>query len=292
MPRKAKDEKIELNVEKNKLKEEAANKKITKKTSSLDVKNTSKKNSTAKTKTTNKAVKKTSTKKETAKRASSKASSSSSKKTTKKKTVPVINEYYDLPFRYNQSVVKILAQTPNTLFVYWDISDEDRLSYTEKYGENFFNETRPYLFITNETKGYSFEVEINDFANSWYLHIDDADCKYKIELRRKFVFNSENSRSTSDSPFNSNDYISITSSNEIDAPNDHILFDKIGNSVFFRNIKTNIVEEKNIFSLSFLKNMGKVYNIYDVYKEIYQDELDSDKFELNIPSSSKGVNND
>ena len=178
------------------------------------------------------------------------------------------------------------------MFVYWDISNEDRLSYIEKYGENFFNETRPYLFIINETKGYSFEVEINDFANSWYLHINDADCKYKIELRRKFVFNSENSRSTSDSPFNSNDYISITSSNEIDAPNDHILFDKLGSSVFFRNIKTNIVEEKNIFSLSFLKNMGKVYNIYDVYKEIYQDELDSDKFELNIPSSSKGVNND
>ena len=178
------------------------------------------------------------------------------------------------------------------MFVYWDISNEDRLSYIEKYGENFFNETKPYLFIINETKGYSFEVEINDFANSWYLHIDDADCKYKIELRRKFVFNSENSRSTSDSPFNSNNYISITSSNEIDAPNDHILFDKLGSSVFFRNIKTNIVEEKNIFSLSFLKNMGKVYNIYDVYKEIYQDELDSDKFELNIPSSSKGVNND
>ena len=282
MPRKAKDEKIEL-------KKEAANKKITKKTSSLDVKKTSKKNSTAKTKAPSKTVKKTSTKKETAKKVSSKDSSSASKRTTKKKTVPVIN---DLPFRYNQSVVKILAQTPNTLFVYCDISNEDRLSYIEKYGENFFNETKPYLFIINETKGYSFEVEINDFANSWYLHIDDADCKYKIELRRKFVFNSENSRSTSDSPFNSNNYISITSSNEIDAPNDHILFDKLGSSVFFRNIKTNIVEEKNIFSLSFLKNMGKVYNIYDVYKEIYQDELDSDKFELNIPSSSKGVNND
>lgn len=292
MPKKAKDEKNELNVEKNKFKKEDSNKKVTKKTSSSVVKKTSEKDSTAKTKTPSKTVKKTSTKKETAKKVSSKASSSASKKTTKKKTVPVINEYYDLPFRYNQSVVKILAQTPNTLFVYWDISDEDRLSYIEKYGKNFFNETRPYLLIINETKGYSFEVEINDFANSWYLHIDDADCKYKIELRRKFVFNSENSRSTSDSPFNSNDYISITSSNEIDAPNDHILFDKIGSSVFFRNIKTNIVEEKNIFSLSFLKNIGKVYNIYDVYKEIYQDELDSDKFELNIPSSSKGVNHD
>ena len=29
---------------------------------------------------------------------------------------------------------------------------------------------------------YAFEVEINDFANSWYLHVNDANCDYKIEL--------------------------------------------------------------------------------------------------------------
>ena len=46
------------------------------------------------------------------------------RKTTKKKVEIV--EYYDLPYRYNQTVVKVLAQTPNTLFVYWDISDDDR----------------------------------------------------------------------------------------------------------------------------------------------------------------------
>ena len=35
-------------------------------------------------------------------------------------------EYYDLPYRYNQTVVRVLAQTPTTLFIYWDISDIDR----------------------------------------------------------------------------------------------------------------------------------------------------------------------
>ena len=211
---------------------------------------------------------------------------------------PIIaTEYYDLPFRYNQTVVRILAQTPTTLFIYWDISDEDRNSYIQKYGKNFFENTRPYLIVTNKTMNYTFEVEINDFANSWYLHIHDADCEYKVELGRKFIVDSQNNVSVVETvssqenrvqfeSYKVNDYLYITSSNELEMPNDHILFDKLGSSVFFRNTKTNITEEKNISSISFLQKIGKVYNIYDLYKEIYQDELISDEFGLNLPSSS------
>lgn len=224
-----------------------------------------------------------------------------SKKSNTVKVSPIIaTEYYDLPFRYNQTVVRILAQTPTTLFIYWDISDEDRNSYIQKYGENFFEHTRPYLIITNKTMNYTFEVEINDFANSWYLHIHDADCEYKVELGRKFIVDSQNSVSMeantsfqeNTSQFESykaNDYLYITSSNMLETPNDHILFDKLGSSVFFRNTKTNITEEKNISSISFLQKIGKVYNIYDLYKEIYQDELISDEFGLNLPSSSSSI---
>ena len=79
-------------------------------------------------------------------------------------------EYYDLPYRYNQTVIRVLAQTPSTLFIYWDISDKDRKNFEKQYGENFFQETKPVLIVHNDTLGYSFEVEINDFANSWYLH--------------------------------------------------------------------------------------------------------------------------
>ena len=77
-----------------------------------------------------------------------------------------IVEYYDLPYRYNQTVVKILAQTPNILFVYWDISDTDRNNFISQYGENFFNNTIPVLLIINKTMNYSYEIQINDFANS------------------------------------------------------------------------------------------------------------------------------
>ena len=50
-------------------------------------------------------------------------------------------EYYDLPYRYNETVVKILAQTPKRMFVYWDISDSDREKYIKTFCEDLFEKT-------------------------------------------------------------------------------------------------------------------------------------------------------
>ena len=183
---------------------------------------------------------------------------------TKKIIKPTPVEYYDLPYSYNQTVVKVLAQTPKTLFVYWEISEDDKEKFKEQYGENFFETTKPVLIIHNETLNYSFEVEINDFANSWYLHVNDSKADYKIELGRRYFDNFNNNIS--------NNYVYVTSSNEIESPNDHILFDKSQNMVYFRNVKTNVETKKDVSSLSFIKNMGKIYNIYDLYKKIYKEE--------------------
>lgn len=318
MPRKAKEKEVELNNLIKESKQEVNSSKIAKKTSVTKrtaakksmVKEITNKKSTSqkatiksdsktkkrlspsKSKVANSSV---SSKKTTIKNATAKTKSTR-KSSTKTEKTPIIIEYYDLPFRYNQTIVKILAQTPNILFIYWDISDDDRNAYNQKYGPDFFQNTRPYLIITNETMRYTFEVEINDFANSWYLHVNDADCQYKVELGRKFIVDSSH-----DSPSEShnledyfkpfvnymaNDYLSITSSNEIEMPNNRILFDRLGKSVFFRNVKTNIMNEKDISSLSFLQKVGKVYNIYDLYKEIYKDEFILDEFGLNLPSSN------
>ena len=141
---------------------------------------TTKKKSTTKS-TTKKASTKTVAKKSTAK----KTTTSKRKRTTTKKQKVDIVEYYDLPYRYNQTVVKVLAQTPTNLFIYWDISDKDRENYKAQYGEDFFETTKPVLIIHNITMNYSFEIDINDFANSWYLHVNDAKCDYKIELGRR-----------------------------------------------------------------------------------------------------------
>ena len=318
MPRKSKDEldildNEKINNKKTSTKESVATSKNstkamnTQKTKSSKVNNSNTKNTSKSKKANSKSAKTTSaskkvtssksaktanaSKKATSSKSAKKATSSTKvtkKRATKKSSAekPIISnvEYYDLPYRYNETVVKILAQTPTNLFVYWDISDADRNSYIEKYGEDFFNNTKPVLIITNKTMNYSFEVEINDYANSWYVHLNDAYCDYSVELGRRPIYANSNIA----------EYVHISTSNDMEMPNNHILFDRLGKSVFFRNIKNNFVEEKEISSITFMKNIGKVYNIYEIYKQLYKDEialeeLDKDNIKLNLSSSNSST---
>ena len=81
-------------------------------------------------------------------------------------------------------------------------------------------------------------------------------------------------------------YIPITSSNEVESPNDHILFEKTQEMVYFRNVKDNTITAKNIASLNFVKSIGKVYKVNDFYKKFYKDE-DLDSFDkIQNPSSN------
>ena len=287
MPRRTKEQ-IELDNKEKEVKKAKTTKSTTKKTTVKKTTTTKKAVATTKKK---EPVKKATTKKETTKKTSSttkKATKTTSKKTSvakktttrkkavkkQEKVVPV--EYYDLPYRYNQTIVKVLAQTPSTLFIYWDISDEDRKNYEKHYGEDFFNNTKPVLIVYNDTLGYSFEVEINDFANSWYLHVADSKCDYRIELGRRPIVKTEKIQ---------DDYIYVTTSNEMQAPNNKILFNKEQKMVYFKNVKTGNITEKPINTLSFITNIGKIYDIYDLYKEIYQDENVEGIYDLKNPSS-------
>lgn len=232
-------------------------------------------------KSSSKTTKKTSTKTSTASKTTKTAKTT---KATKNKSITSQVEYYDLPYRYNETVVKILAQTPTTLFIYWDIADTDRKNFTQKYGNDFFEKTKPVLVVYNKTMNYHFEVEINDFANSWYLHVNDANCDYSVELGRRPY--------EAQSPIEN--YVYVTTSNDMEMPNNHILFDRLGKTVFFKNIKNNFVEEKEISSLSFIKSLGKVYDIYEIYKEIYKEEINleeltSNNIKLNLSSSNSST---
>ena len=292
-------------------KKKATSTKKTKTTKSVASKTTTKKAAAA---TKKAAVKKSSTKKSTTSAKKStvakKASTTKKKTTTKKSTAkkeatkkvtktvkPLANvvEYYDLPYRYNETIVKILYQTPDTIFVYWDIADSDREKYIKQYGENFFNITRPVLIVHNDTMNYSFEIPINDFANSWYLHINDSKCHYRVELgRRPNYYNQEVIKEIEENI--KTDYIYVTSSNKIESPNDHVLFNtNENNTIRFRNVKN--YEEKLVSLYDIIKRLPalkKVENIpyiseellQNIYAGIYQSE-DIELFErLSNPSSA------
>lgn len=300
MPRVTKKDKTDDLINEEKVKK-VTTKKKTSAVSSKSVKAT-KEAASAKTSTTKKA---SATKSKTSKAKTKKAETTSKKstaKTTKKKStskskvVPVksilsrtrkakksetssILEYYDLPYRYNQTIVKILAQTPSILFVYWDISDIDRQNFINTYGENFFNTTKPVLLIHNKTKNYSFEVEINDLANSWYLRMQEPDCEYEIELgRRSFEDTSK--------------YVYVTSSNSLISPNNHVLFERTDFSkIKFRNVKTGYIDQKDFGTLRLLTNVGNIYNknikhkVYRFYEELYKDEVLESNTMFSNPSS-------
>ena len=291
MPRKAKEE--EKNVEKETIKKSKATTKKstnTKKASNIEKKSGSKQSSNISSSkkalepvnkvTAKKTAKKDNTKNTLNKKTPSKKVSTkkvTTKKPTSKKQASkiAISEYYDLPYRYNQTIVKVLAQTPNTLFVYWDISDEDRKNYIEQYGPYFFNDTKPVLVVHNKTKNYDFEVDIDDFANSWYLHLVDSNCEYEIELGRR--------------PINEyakiENYLPISNSNSMESPNDHILLDKLSHIIYFKNVKTNEVKTKT--TLSLLKKIGKISSMAEFYQKLYpEEEINFTKLDLRNPSSS------
>lgn len=248
-------------------------------------KTTTKKNATPKAK--NNLIKKTA-------KTKNKVKTSAKKVANKKQPINIV-ESYDLPYRYNETIVKILYQTPNTLFVYWDIADSDRENYIKQYGENFFNITRPVLIIHNDTMHYNFEIPINDFANSWYLHINDSKCDYRVELgRRPNYYNKEVTKEIEEKI--KTDYIYVSTSNEIESPNDHVLFStNENNTIKIRNVKTSNEKSISLFEIvKHLPAMKRVQNIpyikeellKDIYSGIYQAE-DFSIFEKikNNPSS-------
>ena len=248
------------------------------------VTNKSKSKSQATTKATEKLTKAKTKSKTTAAAKKSKTSTVKATNKTEKvlenkslKSFNNIVEYYDLPYRYNQTLVKVLAQNPNTLFVYWDTADKDIALFEIQYGKNFLSQTFPVLVIHNLTNNYTFEIEINDFANNWYVHVDDTRCKYKVELGRRFKSTGISYNSSKD------ELVNISFSNTIEMPNDHVLFFKDNDTIYFKNIKTNKVSKQKV-NINFINSSREIYSNYDLSE-------DEDRFDLNNPSSHNPTSN-
>lgn len=238
----------------------ADTKKVEKKSKKPAAKKITTKKATAKKDEAKTTAKKSATQKATAKKTTNNKKAIAKKTSTKKKEKFIdVPEYYDLPYRYNETTVKILAQNPNTLFIYWDISDNDRASFEDQYGKDFFYKTKPVLVIHNLTEHYTYEIQIDDFANNWYVHVNDTKCKYIAELGRKPI------DQTDDLAVG---YISVYYSNEIETPNDHVLFYQNNQVINFRNIRTNKLTQRIInLSDKFKKQIKEIYKNYNLTEE-------------------------
>lgn len=92
-------------------------------------------------------------------------------------------EYYELPNKYDKTIVRLLVQSPTRMFVYWQVSDD----YIKQFNHDHrsYSEWSPVLKIKNVTMNYSYDLPVDPFTNNYYIEVKDPDCEYQVELGRK-----------------------------------------------------------------------------------------------------------
>lgn len=186
----------------------------------------------------------------------------------KKDDFKYISEYYEIPQKYNETSIRVLAQNPKKLFVYWEISANDISKYLDEYGDLFYTNTTPVLVLKNKEKNHKFEIEIDGYANSWYIDIVDDSSTYSVTYARK-VSNDIPSSTTGNILYKGN-ILEFAKSNNVISPNGHILYNNSTN-ILFKNVSTN--DEYQIPLVSVLKSSNNIYsNITGFKEEILENE--------------------
>lgn len=127
-------------------------------------------------------------------------------------------EYYELPKKYNKTIVRLLVQSPTRMFVYWDVSDETVSNFFKNNNVNYSDAT-PILKITNVTMDYSYDIPIDPFTNNYYIDVKDPNCKYQVELGRKF----------------NNKFVNIYTSNQVQIPRSMPVATPFQEEIIYRN---------------------------------------------------------
>lgn len=184
-------------------------------------------------------------------------------------------EYFDIPYRYNETTIKLLFQNPTTLYVFWDVSDYDENQFINTYGIDTYNNSKLCLKLFNISKGYDFELNIDSFAKSWFINNVEPNCKYKVELLRKI----------------NNETIFISSSNTLQIPTDIPCYN---NDTFeFINRDTNKIEYTENINIAI-----NSLNSINPYNELIEFNIEDNKiynkknikYNLsNNPSSSSNI---
>lgn len=128
----------------------------------------------------------------------------------------------NLPIKYEQDYIALLARDPHWLYVYWDISENKKNTFFDEFGSEIINKSVPVLKITNLTKNESFYVRINDFSNNWYINVSGSNSIYMVEIGRRI---------------SDNFFISILNSNSTVTPGDSVSHDSTAYFVNYNDLK-------------------------------------------------------
>ena len=140
------------------------------------------------------------------------------------------SEYYDLPTKYDETVVRLLVQSPTRMYVYWEVAEDSIKNFYNNHIN--YNNCTPVLKITNLTMNYSYEIPVDPYATNYYIEVKDANCNYKVELGRR-----QNDR-----------FISVFESNQVTIPRSAPIYNKEAEEIIYKNyLRLNQTERFTIY---------------------------------------------
>lgn len=139
-------------------------------------------------------------------------------------------EYYELPNKYNKTVVRLLVQSPTRMFVYWEV-DEDSIKYFESQKLDYAS-AQAILKVKNITMNYSYDIPIDPYSNNYYIDVKDPDCEYQVELGR----------------VQNNKFVNLYTSNAATVPRSNPVYVGDEEEVIYRNyIKLDMTDKFTIY---------------------------------------------
>lgn len=140
----------------------------------------------------------------------------------------------------------LLVQNSNTVFCYFNISPVIIKIFQDRYGEDFWKNSKPALKVYDTTNNTSREIKtiyLDPLANNWFINLDRSGIDVFAELGR-ILSNGE--------------FIPILVSNVVTTPRD---YQSNNSNVYYIDISKDSEDENNK-SLN-----GKASNICDDKKE-------------------------
>lgn len=119
------------------------------------------------------------------------------------------NEKPAFPENYGKSQLNLLVRDPYWLYAYWEITATVQTEFSKQFGD-IWNSSKPLLRlydITDNNNKVYYDIQIQDYADSWYIHTGRPNHTFFVDLGRVLP---------------DGKFYCIARSNTVTAPSNHI----------------------------------------------------------------------
>ncbi len=92
----------------------------------------------------------------------------------------------EFPVNYDKNQVNLLVRDPEWLYAYWEITATAQTDFSREFGD-YWDISKPMLRvydITDAEQRYYYDIQIQDYADSWYIHVGKPNHTFFVDMGR------------------------------------------------------------------------------------------------------------